>query len=235
MALISPGSMISDIRGSVGQVTYLRTPAGLVARERTIPTQTPSAERDLCNAAWTNLLLMWSDVLTETHRQKWRQRGVEFPRPNKLGQVHRSSGISCFVRANYMYYLTYGVINTLVPLRYPDVPQPVIDTDYLSVTADPPECYADMLFPDPPWLDYATLLVVQTGRPVPAGRQYYNGPWCFADYNYYSVIGNWDIYDWHIPLNTAGHAGDVIWLRWRQSSDLYASTSSPWTIRLPIT
>ncbi|HUW33205.1 MAG TPA: hypothetical protein VM223_16475, partial [Planctomycetota bacterium] len=86
MAGIQLGSIVSDIRGSVGTETYSRGQGGLYVKARSGPTGEPTAKQIQSTDATTALSQAWSDTLTEAQRETWRTYAAQFPKANRWGK-----------------------------------------------------------------------------------------------------------------------------------------------------
>jgi len=179
MALIAPGSLVADIRGSVGDVTYARNASGLYVRARTSPDQPESSERDKRQAALTALSQAWSATLTEAQRSTWRTYAARFPMPNRLGRLRFWDGLRHFIRCNAQHYRVSEAITFSsappAPPTYP--PTFTIGASHMPNILNfsvPPSNY------DPP--PTGMRLYAYAGLQVNQGVTYYSGPWRYLDW-----------------------------------------------------
>ncbi len=209
MATIQTGSIVSDIRGSVGTETYSRNRSGLYVKARANPAQPASVHRDAAQAAFTTLTQAWSGTLTEAQRFTWRQYAKVWKAPNRLGQRAALSPICHFVRSNF-----YGLL-TLASIQFLDAP-PAGPAHLPSFTftaaaaldgitvALPPGTYD----PLPGQLD----LYLSVGRQVNAGRLYYSTPWRFQSRNHWNGAA-WTTDPWNLTSPWNLDAGKKLFCR----------------------
>lgn len=193
MAVIVPGSIVSDIRGSVGDETYARNQGGLYVRARTTPADPNTGNQQACRAAMTALSQFWSANLTEQQRHDWRTYARQHPRRDRFGNEHLSNGYTRFIRINFHRY------RLEVAVAFPDAPtHPPIHPPLFTFTAlaedktvtivVPPDAY------DPPSADLE--LFAYGGDDVNPGVAYYNTPWRYIARNEFN--GVWDHDPWTI-------------------------------------
>ena len=101
MALIKPGSIVADIRGSVGDETYSRNQGGLFVRARAAPANPNTPAQQACRAVITALSQFWSGTLTDQQRSNWRQYAHQHPRANRFGDRTLTNGYTRFIRINF--------------------------------------------------------------------------------------------------------------------------------------
>lgn len=126
MASIHTGSIVTDIRGSVGSETYSRNRGGLYVRKRAGAEFNTGTRREEVRDRLTELSGMWSAVLTDQQQADWRSYAHQYPRPNKWGTRILVSGYNTFIKANWYRYR-----DTLV-LGFPDAPTtpPIVPPEY---------------------------------------------------------------------------------------------------------
>lgn len=146
MASVKPSSLISDVSGSVGDVTFGRNQGGLFVRERVSPAQPPSDERDARQAAITAISQAWSGTLTETQRSTWRTYSRRHPLPDRFGRPKTPSGICHFIKCNVQRYRDESAITATSAPDSPPPPMPAFTAAAsaaaaLAVAGDPnPDC-----------------------------------------------------------------------------------------------
>lgn len=184
MASVRLGSIVADIRGSVGSETYGRNPSGVYVRERVTPTDDPSAAKTVARNAMKALGEAWSGTLTEAQREGWRQYGKKYLVSGKFGVPRRSSGMHRFVAGNMNRYVYSPSIG------FPDAPAgPPLWKPELTFTTDHTIDRITVSLPiggyEGPkvWMRY----FLYGGMPVSRGRNFYGGPWRFLDANYYAT------------------------------------------------
>lgn len=91
------GSMYS---GSLRGITASHNKGGLYFRGRTVPTNPNTGRQQLVRSIMNGLMQAWSEELSESQRQAWRDYAANVPVTDSLGQTMQLSGINWFVRAN---------------------------------------------------------------------------------------------------------------------------------------
>ena len=119
MALINLGSIVADIRGSVGDETYSRNQGGAYVRARSGPSAPPNANQLNITASMTALSQAWSGTLTEANRNTWHEYAEQFPRPNRWGKRVLSNGYTRFVSINFPRYVATGLLTRSVAAAKP--------------------------------------------------------------------------------------------------------------------
>lgn len=205
MAIVMPSSLVSDIRGAVGDVVFARSPGGLIVRARTMPDETVTDARQECRDAMSALGPAWSSTLTEQQRTDWHRYSHTWPRPNRLGGSTHAGGYQCFTRHNMYVYREDQSID------YPDPP--------VGGPIYPPIC--TMTFPgpanqvtfpmnpanyDPPAFRLALYLFM--GKPVNIGRNFYMSPWRYVGVNFY--VPPWNVSPWTVTAPWGIPAGKRI-------------------------
>ncbi len=192
MANVRLGSIVADIRGSIGDETYGRNPGGIFVRQRVTPADPPSAAKTIARNALKALSQAWSGTLTETQRAGWRQYGRQYLTPGKFGNPRTSSGIQRFIANNlnrYVYHPSIGFLDA--------PPGPPLAKPHLSITTDYTIDRITVTLPiggyeaPRPWTRYW----LYGGIPVTRGRNFYNGPWRYLAANYFSAV--WQQNPWH--------------------------------------
>lgn len=183
MATIETGSIVSDIRGSIGGETYSRNPGGLYVKARSSPAQPASAYRDTVQAALTALTQAWSGTLTESQRTGWRQYAKTWPDHNRLGQVIQHTGFNHFVRCNFYFYVAYSSIQFSNPPEAGPAHLPQFTFTANSGTNQVTIALPMVSYPTPPVWQFLFLYI---GKEVNTGRNYYSTPWRWRSHNYWN-------------------------------------------------
>lgn len=180
MAVIQTGSIVSDIRGSVGNETYGRNQGGLYVRARAGPAGPPSAEQDKVTAAMTAVSQAWSNQLTDQNRADWRAYAHKYPEPNRWGHATQTNGYSRYIAAHIHAHIEAQVVIDDDPSPFPPFPPPVLQHTADSGTGNVtiPMIIGNM--PDVP--DWAHVRIYW-GDEVPAGVNFYGSPWRYAGFN----------------------------------------------------
>jgi len=124
MATVKLGSVVSDIRGSIGDETYGRNQGGIFVRARVDPAQPSSTARDATQAAMTALSQAWSGTLSEAQRSTWRTYAQAFTLPDRYGRPKSLGAICHFVRSNAQRYRTDSAITAELAPAQPPLPMP---------------------------------------------------------------------------------------------------------------
>jgi len=186
VAVVRLGSVVADIRGSIGDETYGRNQGGIFIRERVTPANPNTQPQQDSRAAITTLAQAWSGALTDAQRASWRAYAHAHPQPDRFGQVHLVNGYCRFIRANYHRTRILGGVAFAAAPPEPDLYPPLFSYT-ISGAGDftwqglPPDNY------DPPWNDLR--LWVYIGIPVTPGTAFFNGPWQYLGTNLYN--GAW--------------------------------------------
>jgi len=91
MAVIKLGSLISDIAGTVGNVTFRRTKGGHVAQVKSSGGAINTLLRNPRLGALGSLIKSWS-FLDQVTRDKWKTEALNYQFPDKFGQMRNLSG-----------------------------------------------------------------------------------------------------------------------------------------------
>ena len=191
MAAIVPGSIVADIRGSVGTETYSRNLGGLYVKQRFTPFNPQSAEQTAVRDTLTALSQAWSGLITADQRAQWRSYARQHPLPNTWGVPKAGGGYTAFVRANFHTYrvntaVRFGNAPVEANLHPPIFTFTAVEIGDVTTIALPPGNY------DPP--TNALILYAFIGQPVTAGRNYYSTPFRFVGWNLYN--GAWTNDPW---------------------------------------
>lgn len=100
MALIRYGPLVSEIRGSIGGTTFLRTIAGPTVRQRIKPVVTVSDRQGSIKASLSAMVQRWSLILLEPQRIAWRALAAITSLVNSLGDPFTPTGLQLYVRLN---------------------------------------------------------------------------------------------------------------------------------------
>jgi hypothetical protein len=230
MAVVQPGPIVVDIRGSVGSLTFVRTRGGLSVRDRKTPDRPESPERSLWEDAFKAVNKFWSSTLTPEQRVAWGDFAKRNPYPAQFSRLANPHGNTHFCRYNlYGWRVDYSI-------DWPDPPDiatlPVTRATHTASHLD----NAVHLNPDVPGCPLPqgnTYLYVFAGVPVNPGVNYYRGPWRFQTLFY----ANWD-YTWPPDMDFTH------WLTLTQGKRLFIRTilqnptgslSRPWINHATIT
>lgn len=98
--IIIAGPLATDMRGSVGGLTASRNRGGAYFRARVAPVQPGSTEQNLVKQILSNLVNVWSSILTDTQRAEWDNYADLVHLPNSLGIMRNVGGLGMYVRGN---------------------------------------------------------------------------------------------------------------------------------------
>lgn len=223
MAVINTGSIVNDIRGSVGTETYARGQGGLYVRARTTPTDPNTAPQQACRAAVTALSQYWSGTLTEQQRIDWRSYAHQHPRPNRWGELTITNGYTRFVRINFHRYRLWQLVTFTSPPPSPPIHPPIFT---FSANCFTEEIVISLNLPtyDPPPM-YLRLWAF-AGITVNPGRNFYNGPWQYLDTNLYT--GTWTTDPWIIDTTRPTDEAHKIFVKLIAQQDNTGELSAPY-------
>ena len=100
MAHIKTGSLISEIAGSVGGLTFTRSPTGQIVRTRTAPKQPHQRYTKTAAGNFAYLQRYWSLSLTPAQRDKWELWANRQTITNKLGEPTPRTGLQAWHKTN---------------------------------------------------------------------------------------------------------------------------------------
>ncbi len=100
MAKVSLGPLISEARNSQGTTVFSANHAGPYTRARVAPSQTPTAGRDLVQAAMRALMLAWRSTLTQSQRDAWNALAARTPPKPAPVYPKKNGGLTWFLQAN---------------------------------------------------------------------------------------------------------------------------------------
>jgi len=170
MAIFRPGPMIADIRGSINGVTYLRTRAGLVARQRVSPINRQTPRQVAVRNAVAYLQEYWRTLLTPELRQPWEDLGTLGGGNNALGDHIRMTGVQMFIRTNVLLILRGYAIVTASPA--PPSETSISAPTFLCTAAN--GLTIETLTPA---IGASEHLFWQISPLLPQSRNFYKGPW----------------------------------------------------------
>lgn len=98
--IIIPGPIATDMRGSVGGLTASRNRGGPYFRARVAPVQPASPEQAEVKQLLSQLVNIWSSILTPAQRAAWDNYADLVHLPNSLGVFRNVGGIGMYVRGN---------------------------------------------------------------------------------------------------------------------------------------
>jgi len=215
------GSIVSDIRGSVGDETYSRNQGGIYIRGRVTPTYTNTADQQAVRAAITALSQAWSSTLTDGQRDSWRTYAHSNPRPDAWGQLNLTNGYTAFIRHNATPYrdtsaIAFADAPTAAPLWQPT----------FTFTADSIANTITIALPilsyDPP--PAGLRVYVFGGMPVTPGTNYFSGPWRYQGKN--TFTGPWVLDPFTLAYNWPFTAGQKLFVSMQTQDTITGARST---------
>lgn len=230
MAVIVPGSIVGDIRGSVGSETYSRNQGGLYVRARAGPTTPPTALQINVTDTMTVLSQAWSGTLTDDERESWRLYADEHPRANAWGKRSYSNGYTRFIRINFLFYQLYGSLRTTTAPTGPPIGAPIsLVRSFASTNV---MRFYDALLPDIP-ADANYLWYGSCGLQQNAGVTFYATPYSIRNWGTKSKPA-WSTGYVHLYSTEDLQAGNVIWGKMIVQAVASNALSSPACTRVVI-
>ena len=224
MAVIKLGSVVSDIRGSVGDETYSRNQGGPFVRARVTPTDPSSFDQGLARQAVSDVSKAWSDTLTEAQRESWRTYAGIHRRPDRWGQPKHLSGYVWFLRSNIPNSRWAQTIDFLEAPSEPPLGQ--LPFTFTAEADGPIDPYFVRPVLEPNVKLFAGLWsYVFIGNFVNPGVAYYTGPWVLgAQFEY---IPPW-VQNMTVPVdNPGGISGQRMFVKIRGQSKHTGAMSTP--------
>lgn len=100
MAVILPGPMISNIRGSIGGTSFHQGRAGIVAGRRPAQSKSKTISQSVIQNLFIGALQAYQN-LTITQKKLWDAYSIAYPHTNKFGQQRLLTGQNYFFALNY--------------------------------------------------------------------------------------------------------------------------------------
>lgn len=122
MAIITPSSVISEVRGSIGTITYSRNKFKAYAKSRVAPTMPTSSFRDASEAAVRAAVLAWQ-TFSDNVRLQWMKASEEFNTRARLGELKKIDGYQLFIRSyvNCVYAGSTSLLDVAKPTTFPRI------------------------------------------------------------------------------------------------------------------
>jgi hypothetical protein len=177
MASVKLGSIVSDIRGSIGGVVYSRNGGGAYAKARTCPTNPNSTRQQFVRSIMSSMHPAWLALLA-TVRIGWATYAKNVSIPNRLGDQINVSGYNMYCRTRAICELLGISMPAVAPPTFSLAEQdPTIAvvangvTDMLSITFDALLGWAN---------EVGGYLLVYQGIPQNGTINSYDGPFTYA-------------------------------------------------------
>lgn len=208
MAVIVPGSIVSDIRGSVGTETYARNQGGLYVRARTTPADPNTGDQQACRAAIAALSQYWSATLTDQQRANWRTYAHQHPQADRFGNPHLVNGYTRFIQVNFPRYR----IDVAVAFDDPPLGSPIFPPAFTFTADDSADTVTiDLSFPKYGGGLKCLQMFAYGGPEVNPGRNFYNGPWRYLGTNRYNT--SWQFVPWTMAYPWNLTTGQKVFVR----------------------
>lgn len=120
MAILTPGTMIGAISGSIGGQTFSHNKGGPYVRTRAIPTNPNTARQQAVRTILGTLAAGWTNTLTDAQRATWDTYAENNTILNALGQAIKVTGLAWYLRCGARLLDAGGTI----PTDAPTVPAP---------------------------------------------------------------------------------------------------------------
>lgn len=98
MAILTPGTMIGAISGSIGGQTFSHNKGGPYVRKRSIPTNPNSERQQAVRTILGILAAAWTNTLTNAQRATWNVYAEANTITNALGQAIKVTGLAWYLR-----------------------------------------------------------------------------------------------------------------------------------------
>lgn len=120
MAIITVGALISNIRGSIGGVTFSRNASGITAKIK-LPGRKSKTGKQLTAIQTNNELVRQWNLLSLADQLLWAVLAGEFTKTDRYNNTKTLTGYNWFVSINYVYFYENGSYLTVPPaLTFPD-------------------------------------------------------------------------------------------------------------------
>jgi hypothetical protein len=179
--LIIPGPIATDMRGSIGGLTASRNRGGAYFRARVAPVQPGSAEQAIVKQLLSQLVNVWSSLLTAEQRAAWDNYADLVHLPNSLGIMRNVGGLGMYVRGNLPRLQAHST-------NYPRVDEGPVDFTTGEFTAPDVSAFSEatqgfqVVFDNTDgWAsENASGMFVYVSRAQNPGINFFKGPYRFA-------------------------------------------------------
>lgn len=175
MALFK-SQVLTQASGSVGGLTYTRTPSGMVIRARSMPVNPSTALQQVARVALSTLSTRWVQTLTEDQRISWADYASQVARKNKLGDQIFLSGNSMYIRCNSPRIQAGLSVIDDAPTEY-TCGEPV-QGGMLAQSSTTP--FGVTFSFDDSSMSSNGIVLVYVSRPTSPSRNFFKGPYQYA-------------------------------------------------------
>lgn len=166
--------------GSIGGCTVSRNRSGMYMRNRAVPVNPSSSFQTTVRGALATLVARWSSVLTPTQRSGWDTWAANTPQTDSLGNPVTITGQNAYIKMNTLRIQTGLSVVDVAPIIFanavltpPGIVSATAATEALSISFTNTDAWATAV---------GGRLIVFTGRPQNASKQFFKGPYRFAGF-----------------------------------------------------
>ncbi len=171
--MLFKSAVYTQVSGSIGGITYAHNSGGMYARGRGIPTQPNTPRQAAVKAAFAAVATYWSTTLTDGERTLWGTYAANTPLTGPLGDPINVSGQNMFTRANVIRERAGLTLIDAAPTAF-NLGEPVTGIDSMVIAA------GEMTITLPvggAGTSDAGRKLLRIGAAMPAGRNYFRGPY----------------------------------------------------------
>jgi hypothetical protein len=175
MALMKFGSLATDVRGSVGGLTFSKNRFGHYVRGRVKPVNPHSERQDNIRATMSSMRNIWDGTLTAEQRTAWNLYASKVSIQNKVGESVNATGYNQWCRTNVQ--LVYAGLARVdnAPIDFSLAEQDPTLAVITTISDGKVAVYFDRL------LDWAhetgAYMTIFQGSPMARTINFFNGPW----------------------------------------------------------
>lgn len=177
--MLFKSGLVTQASGSLGGMTASHNSGGMYLRARSIPTNPATALQLNVKNAMSALVTRWTEVLTETQRESWRNYAANVLVTNPLGDSVARTGQNWFIACNAPRVQAEAVIT--------NSGLPIVDsapTMYNRGTFTTPTFLVDdvsgidiMFNENDDWVEEAdAAMFIYQGMPKNTSRKFFKGP-----------------------------------------------------------
>ena len=179
MAKVIYGSGINSISGRLDGVVYSRNRFGGYMRSYSAPVNPNSTRQQSIRNTFQQLAAIWSTTLTAAQRTAWNLYGASVPVLDRFGVSINLTGFQHYLRSNTLI-LQCGL--TRVDAGPTTFSLPETDDEFAVAASEATNEFTVTFDDTLPWCDLdGAAMAVFGGSPQLATRDFFGGPWRFAD------------------------------------------------------
>lgn len=176
MALIQPGPLASDIRGSMGGSVFSRNRSGLYIRRRVSPVNPATPAQTAARNRISALQAAFRDTLTPAERSAWEALAASTSAVNKLGLGIVLTAQNLFVKIN-------SLVLAAGETRLDTAPVPPAGIDLSPLTYTGTVAAGLNIASQATAQGAGDILVTQVSPAVNVTVNFFKGPWESTQYN----------------------------------------------------